>query len=155
MVSDDLIQGECATGGLCDDESATYYFTYFPEPDVVTKWQLLLPADQILAVADGKLSELRLWRCETPRCPDFFGSENSYCSYCAFWIGENMVRPAAEDEAACASAEEWLRLFARLNPRATEMHASAAYNSTPGLEHRLGPLPLEILEMMDWGYFRG
>jgi hypothetical protein len=55
VLSDDLLQGDRTYGGLIDDRAGEYGFTYFPGEGVRTKWELQLTADQIRAIAHGRV----------------------------------------------------------------------------------------------------
>lgn len=61
--SDDLIQTEFAYGGLLEDEDGIFGFTYFPEGSDQAKWDFLLSAADIAAIASGEMDKLRFWRC--------------------------------------------------------------------------------------------
>ena len=143
--SDDLIQRDCAYGGLSDNDVNLYCFRYFPGEDGVTTWDFSLLTEDIHAIANGEVKVLELWGCDSGRCSNRFMSEDGYCEYCTFWAERNLRRPACQDEEACGSQTEWLQLFASVNPQATGMDAYDAYISTPGLEVRLGQLPVELM----------
>ena len=60
IESDDLLQCECAYGGLTEEDTDEYGFTYFPRKGVKTTWELLFSASQIRDVADGSITKLKL-----------------------------------------------------------------------------------------------
>ena len=69
--ADDLLQCENVCGGLLDWGGKVFAFGYMPllwddEAPKVT-WWLTLSAEQIAAIAYGRLKKLNLWRCD-PDC---------------------------------------------------------------------------------------
>ena len=141
--SDDLLQNECAYGGLCEEPEATYYFRYFSGPDIVAKWDLYLTADEIMELSTGGKSSIQVWRCNDERCPNRSSVDGRDCDYCSFWVGRAFKRPEEAAEDACDTPEAWFRLFARLNPDANGRDAWQAFNQTPRLGHRVGSAPLD------------
>jgi hypothetical protein len=142
-VSDDLLQTECAYGGLSDEGSQLYMIQYFPVAGGKARWDLDCSAKEVFAIADGEVNSLELWKCDCDRCPNRFISPDIGCDYCAFWNAVTYKRPTFEDEESCQSPNDWLNVFARTNPSATTGDAYSAFCATPELECRLGPAPLD------------
>lgn len=141
--SDDLLQNDCAYGGLCKEPAEVYYFRYFSGPDIVAKWDLYLTPDEIMDVSKGGKVAIELWRCNEARCPNRWSVEGRDCDYCSFWVGRAFTRPEEAAELACETPEAWLKLFAILNPAASGRDAWQGFNQTPRLGHRIGSAPLD------------
>lgn len=86
--SDDLLQCDCAYGGLCEEGGDTYLFTYFPEAGIRHKWIFELSAAEVSAIATGSMRQLSLWFCKSDECRSGFGSEEDSCFYCDYVEGE-------------------------------------------------------------------
>lgn len=82
--SDDLLQCQCAYGGLCEEGGDRYLFTYFPETGIRHKWIFELLAAEVSAIAAGSMRELRLWFCKSDECRSGFGSPDHLCFYCDY-----------------------------------------------------------------------
>lgn len=145
IPSDDLLQSETACGGLSLDGSGNFDLVYFVGEDTISKWYLTLSASQIHSIASESTSTLRLLKCDLPRCPNRRTHADVACGYCDYWSSAHVSRPKTEDEDACESVDDWLALFARINPWAYGIDAYEAYNHTPNLECRLGRLPPVIM----------
>lgn len=139
--SDDLLQNECAYGGLCEEPGEIYYFRYFSGPDIVAKWDLHLTPDEIREASTGRKTTLSLWRCDEERCPNRSSASERDCDYCSFWVGRAFKRPEEVAESACETPEAWFKLFATLNPDASGWDAWHGFNQTPRLGHRIGSAP--------------
>ena len=145
IPSDDLLQSETAYGGLSLDGSGNFDLVYFVGEDTISKWYLTLSASQIHSIASESESTLRLLKCDLPRCPNRRTHADMPCNYCDYWTAAHVSRPRTEDENACESVDDWIALFARINPWAYGIDAYEAYNHTPDLERRLGRLPPDIM----------
>lgn len=77
--SDDLLQDESIYGGLINQDSTAYGFTYFPEKSVETTWEIVLDKAEIESIADGKKTMLTLWACQIPGCGSKFSDKNDLC----------------------------------------------------------------------------
>lgn len=140
--SDDLLQNDCAYGGLCEEPGEVYYFRYFSGPDIVAKWDLFLSRDEIMEVSKGGKVTIELWRCDEGRCPNRWSAGGRVCDYCSFWVGRAFKRPEEAAERACETPEAWFKLFAMLNPDANGEDAWNGFNQTPRLGRRIGSAPL-------------
>ncbi len=78
--SDDLLQCDCAYGGLYDVDEKRFGFRYSPIDDVT--WDIDLDANQIAQIADGRVTELKLWQCEDETCECLHAAEDAYCINC-------------------------------------------------------------------------
>lgn len=78
--SDDLLQCECAYGGLFDPTSEQFGFSYFHRSDA--KWDIVLDASQIADIANGSLRQFALWKCSDLSCGCLYPEEDSYCPNC-------------------------------------------------------------------------
>ncbi|MCA9013584.1 MAG: hypothetical protein KDB01_27725, partial [Planctomycetaceae bacterium] len=142
-VSDDLLQTDCAYGGLSDEGAQFYMIRYFHGAGVGVKWDLDCCAKDVFAIADGEVTSLELWKCDSDRCPNRFTSPDGGCDYCAYWNWVTFQRPTSHDEESCQSPTDWLLLFARTNPGATTQDAYWAFHATPELKCWLGPPPFD------------
>ena len=68
VESDDLLQSECAYGGLAEEGSDFFGFTYLPEEGSRVKWELLLSSGEIAALASKETEQLSLWFCASAEC---------------------------------------------------------------------------------------
>lgn len=78
--SDDLLQSECAYGGLVEDGGVQFGFTYFVDDH--TTWEILLNRSEIEDVACGDRTDLNLWRCSSDTCRCLYPTEDCYCRHC-------------------------------------------------------------------------
>ena len=85
VESDDLLQCECAYGGLVQVGTDSYGFTYFPGDGVRDKWEVELRAIEIRYIADGATTELELWACSDSTCQSKFSDPADTCSICD-WV---------------------------------------------------------------------
>ncbi len=83
LPSDDLLQCECAYGGLMED-SGNYGFSYFPEEGIRVKWEVILDKQQIEKIGNRDQKELVLWKCKDPGCGCAFSDEKESCFYCDY-----------------------------------------------------------------------
>ena len=79
IESDDLLQCECAYGGLLEEGTDRFAFTYFPGPGIENKWELELRTIEIEYIADGATEALDLWRCPAPGCNCRFTNRDDTC----------------------------------------------------------------------------
>ncbi len=135
IESDDLLQCECAYGGLIEDETDEYGFTYFPRKGVKTKWELLLSASQIRDVADGSITKLELWACSDENCGSMFSSANERCSNCDYVDDEEK---RALPHAEFSSRRDWALAYFALHPDADPFQMIGDYNGRTELGERLG-----------------
>lgn len=89
MESDDLLQCECAYGGLNDPESQLFCFTYFPETLTTDKnrrykWELDLDSVDIANICEGSIQTLKLWECQNLDCRSLFSDPEDSCFYCDY-----------------------------------------------------------------------
>ncbi|QDT90277.1 hypothetical protein [Gimesia algae] len=88
MESDDLLQYERAYGGLMDEGSREYGFTYFPETNAVSnrrpKWELELDAVDIANICEGSKTTFKVWGCQSPDCECLFSNPEETCFYCDY-----------------------------------------------------------------------
>lgn len=80
IESDDLLQCECAYGGLYDRVGKRFGFRYFHSDDAT--WDFDLDAHQVAQIADGTLTTLNLWQCSSGKCNCLYSAEDSYCMHC-------------------------------------------------------------------------
>ena len=83
-VSDDLLQCECAYGGLLEEGGCQFDFTYFPESGVRHKWLLVLDRSEVEDIASGQMTELEMWACADPACHSKFRDPKETCFYCDY-----------------------------------------------------------------------
>lgn len=82
IESDDLLQCECAYGGLDYRAGDRFNFRFFPDEDSSATWNIQLDSLQIVDVAQGWLKSLDLWRCSGKACGCLYATEDSYCTHC-------------------------------------------------------------------------
>lgn len=68
IESDDLLQCDCADGGLCLGGDGEFGFTYFPGSSRRPGWEVVLSALDISRIARGVVTELELWSCNVSEC---------------------------------------------------------------------------------------
>jgi hypothetical protein len=85
IESDDLLQCECAYGGLVEEGGTDYGFTYFPDIEGTRNtWELILSRDMIRRIGHGSQSQLELWACPDPSCRCRFADPAETCFYCDY-----------------------------------------------------------------------
>lgn len=82
--SDDLIQSPDLFGGLLDEETSIFGFTYFPESSSGKYWELELSSDEIYQIAKGRKKNLDFWRCKTVDCNNLLYSPKGVCIKCDY-----------------------------------------------------------------------
>jgi len=132
IESDDLLQCDFAYGGLADEETGEYGFTYFPGKSRKTKWEILLLAKQIREVADGE-RELSLWACEDENCGSMFSLAEERCSQCDY---EHEVRALPSGD--FSTRRDWALAYFALHPEAHPMQMIGDYNGETEWGEKLG-----------------
>lgn len=84
IESDDLLQCEIAYGGLIETGGNQYGFTYFPEKGTRQKWELALDTVDIANIAEGSITTLTLWGCQSEACHCLFADSEEACFYCDY-----------------------------------------------------------------------
>lgn len=146
IPSDDLLQTEFVYGGLTEEESDIYGFTYFPEQITRTHprptWSILLSASEIESISSGQKKTLALWKCQNPDCQSFFASKDETCFDCDYIDDEETVekkrilRTLPQSE----GREDWVKAYLAHFPDANPFEVIGDYNSQPQLGEK-------------WGYF--
>ena len=77
--SDDLLQSNCAYGGLLNESGNKYGFTYFPEKGTRNKWELEFSDQEIKDISDHNVNELELWACKDRDCRCMFLDPEDLC----------------------------------------------------------------------------
>jgi hypothetical protein len=142
IPSDDLIQTEFAYGGLIEEGTDTYGFTYFPEQSTRPSWSIVLTASEIEAISSGKKKTLILWKCQNPDCRSFLSSKDEACFDCDYIDDDELAQkkkilstlPQGEGR------EQWVKAYLANFPDAHPLEVVGDYNSQPQLGER-------------WGYF--
>lgn len=142
IESDDLIQAEFACGGLIDEGSDHFGFTYFPaKEDTRHTWTFELTASEIADISQGKKKTLVLWGCQNPKCGSLFSSENDACFDCDYVDDERDEKDIVLNSLSQSlTREDWVRNYLTNYPNANPFEIIGDYNST-----RLGER---------WGTFR-
>lgn len=85
IESDDLIQfdglWDCI-GGLTSAETGRFFFCFYPNEADDTEWMLDFGPSEILAIADGTLASIDLWRCAKCGGADRYAASDGYCREC-------------------------------------------------------------------------
>jgi hypothetical protein len=139
VLSDDLLQGDRTYGGLIDDRAGEYGFTYFPGEGVRTKWELQLTADQIRAIAHGRVRRLELWACTDDGCGSMFPSANELCFYCDYVDEGVPTLPGGEFN----TRRDWALAYFALHPDCHPLQMIGAFNGEVELARRLGRFSLD------------
>ncbi len=79
-ISDDLIQNDCGYGGLF--EKNIFKFTFFHWAG--GKWCLKVAQNDLFKIRQGQITELELWKCNNPKCLNFFPTEKETCIECDY-----------------------------------------------------------------------
>lgn len=135
IESDDLLQTECAYGGLIEENTDEYGFTYFPRKGVRTTWELLFSASQIRDVAAGNITELQLWACSDENCGSMFPSADDRCSNCDY-VDDEEKRALPHGE--FNSRRDWAVAYFAIHPGADPFQMIGDYNGETELGERLG-----------------
>lgn len=130
--SDDLLQCEYAYGGLADEETGAYAFTYFPRKGVKTNWEFDLSASEIREVAEGE-RELELWACQDENCGSMFSWAEARCSQCDY---EREVRALPTGD--FRTRRDWALAYYALHPDADPFQMIGDYNGETELGTSLG-----------------
>lgn len=128
--SDDLIQAEFAYGGLLEEDEDLFGFTYFPEKGRKPKWEIVLSAAEIAAVAKGQKDTIQLWRCAAPSCGNRFSTPDETCIDCDYVDDErDPKRLVLESLRGCRSKEAWVSQYLRHFPDSHPFQIIGDYNA--------------------------
>lgn len=141
IESDDLLQCECAYGGLIEETTDQYGFTYFPRKGVRTTWELLFSASQIREVADGSITKLELWACTDENCGSMFSSADYNCTTCDY-DDEEEKEERALPQGDFSNRRDWALAYFALHPDADPFQMIGDYNGQTELGERLGHFSL-------------
>lgn len=139
IESDDLIQCDYAYGGLCEEGTDEYGFTYFPRKGTKTTWDFVLSAAQISEVAADNIATLELWACTDDNCGSMFPNSSWSCSYCDYVDDDPPKIPTGEFR----SRRDWALAYFALNPDAHPFEMIGAYNGNDQLDDSLGYFSLQ------------
>jgi hypothetical protein len=139
IASDDLIQCDFAYGGLCEEGTDEFGFTYFPRKGTKTTWDFVLSTAQINEVADGNTTTLALWACTDNNCGSMFPNADWSCFYCDYVDDDPPKQPTGEFR----SRRDWALAYFALNPEANPLQMIGAYNSNDQLHESLGYFSLQ------------
>lgn len=149
IESDDLLQTECAFGGLIEDGTDEYGFTYFLRKGLRPKWELLLSASQIRDVADGTITKLELWACSDENCGSMFSWADELCSRCDY-VDDEEKRALPQGE--FSSRRDWALAYFAIHPDAHPFQVIIDYNGRTELGERLGYFSLEEVREIQSGF---
>ena len=137
--SDDLLQAERAYGGLIEEGTDRYQFTYFPGEDTRPTWELEMTATEISAIAKGQIAALSLWRCPNINCGSHFASAEGVCFDCDY-LDEELDRKKVilKTLLQSVSKEEWVKGYLRHYPDAHPLQIIGDYNSQGQLGNKWG-----------------
>ena len=146
IPSDDLLQTEFVYGGLTEEGTDIYGFTYFPEQSTRTRlrptWSILLSASEIESISSGEKKTLTLWKCQNPDCRSFFASKDETCFDCDYIDDEELVekKRILSTLPQDGGREDWVRAYLANFPDAHPFEVIGDYNSQAQLGEK-------------WGYF--
>lgn len=149
IESDDLLQTECAYGGLIEDGTDEYGFTYFPRKGVRTSWELLLSASQIRDVADRSITKLELWACSDEDCGSMFSSADGRCGNCDY-VDDEEKRALPQGE--FSSRRDWALAYFAIHPDADPFQMIGDYNGETELGEHLGYFSLNEAREIQSGF---
>ena len=132
VESYDLLQCEYAFGGLADEETGAYEFTYFPRKGIKTKWEFGLSAKEMHEVAEGE-RELELWACEDENCGSMSSWPDVPCSNCDY---ERELRALPTGD--FSTRGDWALAYYALHPDAHPFQMIGDYNGETELGTSLG-----------------
>ena len=97
---DDAIQVGGLCGGRYREGKRPFGFTYFPpDRDERGRWLLTLHPQEIEDIADGVMTEIKLYSCTSPDCRMKFREADDTCFYCDYY----------DDAGATPNSEELLK----------------------------------------------
>lgn len=144
--SDDLIQSDRAYGGLTEEGTDQFAFTYFPGSHIRPCWEIEATAGEIRSIV-LEATSLDLWSCADPLCGNLFAGPDGVCFYCDYKDDARDARDAIMPELANSSnREEWVRGYLKHFPDDHPMQIIGAYNGQPNLGKKLGWLTTEEIE---------
>ena len=138
IESGDLLQCDYAYGGLCEEGTDEYGFTYFPRKGRKTTWDFVLSAAQISEVAADNITTLELWACTDDNCGSMFPNSSWSCS-CDYVDDDPPKLPTGEFR----SRREWALAYFALNPDAHPLQMIGAYNDNELFDDSLGYFSLQ------------
>ena len=140
--SDDLIQAEFVYGGLIEEKTDHFGFTYFPEQGAGPCWSIELKATDIGLICSGEKKTLTLWKCQNPDCRSLFSSANESSSDCDYVDDEETVlkKEILKTLSQSSGPEDWVKRYLASLPEADPLEIIGDYNSQPELGAK-------------WGYF--
>jgi hypothetical protein len=152
IPSDDLMQTEFAYGGLIEEGTDNYGFTYFPEQGTRSCWSILLTASEIEAISSGKKKSLALWKCQNPDCRSFFASKDESCFDCDYVDDDELVekKRILSKLPQGAGREDWVKAYLTNFPDAHPFEVIGDYNAQPQLGEKWGYFSLnEMRKLID------
>ena len=132
VESYDLLQCDYAYGGLADEETDTYEFTYLPRKGVKTRWEFGFSVKELREAANG-VRELELWACEDENCGSMFSWAEAQCPNCDY---EREVRAVPSGD--FSKRGEWALAYFALHPDADPFQMIGDYNGETELGESLG-----------------
>jgi hypothetical protein len=82
---DDAIQVNGLCGGRCLKGKRPFAFTFYPENGGERdRWHLTLHALEIEDVAEGVMTQIKLYCCASPKCGMKFREANERCFFCDY-----------------------------------------------------------------------
>jgi hypothetical protein len=141
VESDDLLQADCAYGGLIDEGSNMFGFTFFPSEDSETTWEIVLSSEEIEAISHNQIKELSLWECTSDNCESLFPGSDYSCFTCDYVEEEPRIPPATYENKI-----DWGKEFFRLNPNAEGFHIREILQNDSELRAKYGDFSSEEIQ---------
>jgi hypothetical protein len=91
---DDAIQVDGLCGGKYRNGKRPFAFTYYPKDrDERGRWYLTLHALEIEDIANGVMTEIKMYCCTSPDCEMKFREADDHCFYCDYFDDANPAPP--------------------------------------------------------------
>lgn len=149
IESYDLLQTEFIYGGLIEEGTDLFGFTYFPEGNTRPKWEIELAASEIAAISAGEKRTLALWKCQNPNCRSFFSSKNGTCFDCDYIDDErDEKQEVLNGLSESLTRDEWVEKYLKHFPDEHPLGIIGDYNSQPQLGKNWGYFSLSEMESL-------
>jgi hypothetical protein len=141
---DDLLQCEFAYGGLINEETREFGFTYFPGKGIENKWEIVLNATEISEICNNEKKHLKLWECVNSKCESLFQTKDENCFYCDYVE----VEPILPKPELLLNKFEWGKEFFKLNPDAKGFHLRTVVQYNSELQNVFNDFNSEEIDMI-------
>jgi len=82
---DDAIQVDGLCGGRCGTKKRPFRFTYYPsDRNPWGRWYITLHPLEIEDIADGVMTQIKMYCCRSPNCQIKAREADNHCFYCDY-----------------------------------------------------------------------